>query len=68
MQQTTIDKFNDMIKCGEVPNSKKFSVVIKDKNSLIPVVFSDFRPGSGEPMPSKFTYINCLNDGFSNIK
>lgn len=68
MQQTTIDKFNDMIKCGEVPNSKKFSVVIKDKNSLIPVVFSDFRPGSGEPMPSRFTYINCLNDGFSNIK
>lgn len=68
MQQTTIDKFNDMIKCGEVPNSKKFSVVIKDKNSLIPVVFSDFRPGSGEPTPSRFTYINCLNDGFSNIK
>lgn len=68
MQQTTIDKFNDMIKCGEVPNSKKFSVVIKDKNSLIPVVFSDFRPGSGEPIPSRFTYINCLNDGFSNIK
>lgn len=68
MQQTTINKFDSLIKCGEVPNSKKYSVVIKDKNSLIPVVFSDFRPGSDEPIPSRFTYINSLNDGFSNIK
>lgn len=68
MQQSTINKFNGLIKCGEVPNSKKFFVDIKDENSLIPVVFSDFRPGSDEPFPSRFTYVNCLNDGFSNIK
>lgn len=68
MQQSTIKKFNGLIKCGEVPNSKKFSVVIKDKENLIPVVFSDFRAKKGVGFPSRYTYINCLNDGFSNIK
>lgn len=68
MQQSTIKKFNGLIKCGEVPNSKKFSVVIKDKENLIPVVFSDFRAKKGVAFPSRYTYINCLNDGFSNIK
>lgn len=68
MQQSTIRKFNGLIKCGEVPNAKKFSIIIKDKKSLIPVVFSDYRPGSKEPMPSRYTYVNCSNNGFSNIK
>lgn len=68
MQQSTINKFKGLIKCGEVPNSKKYSVIVKDKQSLNPVVFSDFRPGSGEPIPIRYTYVNCINDGFSNIK
>lgn len=68
MQQSTIKKFNGLIKCGEVPNSKKFSIIIKDKENLIPVVFSDFRAVKGKTFPSRYTYINCLNDGFSNIK
>lgn len=68
MQQTTIKKFNGLIKCGEVPNPKKFSVIIKDKNLLIPVVFSDYRPGSKVPFPSRYTYVNSSANGFSNIK
>lgn len=68
MQQSTIKKFNGLIKCGEVPNSKKFSVAIKDKKNLIPVVFSDFRVKKGAAFPSRYTYVSCLNDGFSNIK
>lgn len=68
MQQSTIKKFNGLIKCGEVPNSKKFSVIIKDNKSLIPVVFSDFRAKKGIPFPSRQTYLNCLNNDFSNIR
>ena len=68
MHQSTIKKFNGLIKCGEVPNAKKFSIIIKEDESLVPVVFSDYRIGSKEPMPSRYTYVNSINDGFSNIK
>ena len=44
MSQSTIRKFSNLIKCGEVPNPKKFLSIIKDNNKLIPVVFSDYRP------------------------
>lgn len=68
MHSSTIKKFNGLIKCGEVPNAKKFSIIIKEDKSLVPVVFSDYRIGSKEPIPSRYTYVNCTNDGFTNIK
>ncbi len=68
MSQSTIRKFSNLIKCGEVPNPKKFLSIIKDNNKLIPVVFSDYRPYIKNPFPNRYTYLDCVNNGFSNIR
>lgn len=68
MQETTIRKFDGLIKCGEVPNSKKFLKVIKDNSKLIPVVFSDYRPDEKNPFPNRYTYIDTNEIGFDTIK
>ena len=68
MQETTIRKFKGLIKCGEVPNSKKFLKVIKDNSKLIPVVFSDFRPDERNTFPNRYTYIDTNEIGFDTIK
>ena len=68
MQETKIRKFGGLIKCGEVPNSKKFLKVIKDNSKLIPVVFSDFRPDERNTFPNRYTYIDTNEIGFDTIK
>lgn len=68
MQETTIRKFDGLIKCGEVPNSKKFLKVIKDNSKLIPVVFSDYRPDEKNPFPNRYTYIDTNEIGFDTVK
>ena len=68
IQETTIKKFSGLIKCGEVPNSKKFLKIIKDETKLIPVVFSDFRPDKKNPFPNKYTYIDVDGSEFDNIR
>ena len=68
MSETTIKKFEGLIKCGEVPNAKKFLSIKKKEEMLIPVVFSDYRPFSKNPFPNRYTYINCENNELSNIR
>lgn len=68
MQESTIRKFGGLIKCGEVPNSKKFLKIIKDNSKLIPVVFSDFRPDERNIFPNRYTYIDTNEIGFDTVK
>ena len=68
MSASTIKKFSGIIKCGEVPNFKRFLNVIKNKSKLIPVVFSDYRDYDKVEFPNRYTYIDVTNCGFSNIK
>lgn len=68
ISETTIKKFDGLIKCGEVPNAKKFLSIKKKKDALIPVVFSDYRVFEKNPFPNRYTYIDCENDELSNIK
>ncbi len=68
MSEVTIKKFEGLIKCGEVPNAKKFLSIMKKEDMLIPVVFSDYRPFIKNPFPNRYTYINCENNELSNIR
>lgn len=68
MSETTIKKFEGLIKCGEVPNAKKFLSIKKKEEMLIPVVFSDYRPFVKNPFPNRYTYIDCENNELSNIR
>lgn len=68
MSETTIRKFDGLIKCGEVLNAKKFLGIKKREDMLIPVVFSDFRAFLKKPFPNRYTYIDCENNELSNIK
>lgn len=68
MSETTIRKFDGLIKCGEVLNAKKFLSIKKREDMLVPVVFSDFRAFLKNPFPNRYTYIDCENNELSNIK
>ncbi len=47
------------IKCGEVQSVKKFCSLMKSKDELTPVLFSDFRITDQEcEFPTRFTFIN----------
>lgn len=73
IDETTINKFDGLIKTGEVRNYKKFESVKKDNNSLVPVVFSDFRNYNEKTteisnLPPKFTYVDINDDSFNVLK
>ena len=60
----TISKFGANIFTGEVCSVKKFVSALKTPNSLVPVLFSDFRVETlqyGEVYPNRQTYID-IND------
>ena len=68
MSETTIRKFDGLIKCGEVVNAKKFLSIKKREDMLVPVVFSDFRSFVKNPFPNRYTYIDCESNELTNIK
>ncbi len=69
MKSTTLEKFNGIIKTGEVKSAKKFEVTKKDSNSLVPVFFSDIRiENTLENFPTKYTYLDIVSDEYGILK
>lgn len=73
VSQNVIDSLREHIFSGEVESPKKFNRLIKDKNSLTPVLFSDVRIGKDlviEDYQGSQTFIktNARSLSFSTIK
>lgn len=69
VSEEIIKKFGQNIFVGEVTNPKKWNKCIKDKNALVPVLFSDVRiEETIEEFPMKQTYIKCEDLTFDKIK
>lgn len=69
MQITTINKFNGKLVCGEVRSAKQFEVVSKQKDKLVPVLFSDVRMSEDlEIFPIRNTYVDINSYEFSVLK
>lgn len=76
MKSTTVAKFGNLLKIGEVKSAKKFESTKKEtENSYSPVFFSDiriedvFRNDKGEYcFPSKSTYVDINSDEFGVLK
>lgn len=71
LQKETIQELNTLITAGEVSSLKKFKSCIKDKECLVPVIFSDSRYYSElDSFSTKQTYIdlNADNITFAGIK
>lgn len=67
----TIVKFGANIFAGEVCNVKKFVTALKNRNSLVPVLFSDFRVETlpyGAVYPNRQTYIDINDVTVNNLK
>lgn len=62
-----VKKLSDYIFCGEVSNVKKFVYYSRTKE-ITPVIFSDFRPVDGAPLPIRQTYLDIENVSLSSIK
>lgn len=64
-----ISALKPYINAGEVTSPKKFSYCIKDKDSLVPVIFSDLRIEKNiSSYPTKQTYIAAEEITFRSIK
>lgn len=69
MKATTLEKFNGIIKTGEVKSAKKFEISKKDENALVPVYFSDIRIEEDmNDFPTKYTYIDIDSDEYGILK
>lgn len=67
----TIIKFGANIFAGEVCSVKKFVTALKNRNSLVPVLFSDFRVETlpyGAVYPNRQTYIDINDVTVNNLK
>ena len=67
----TIVKFGANIFAGEVCSVKKFVTALKNRNSLVPVLFSDFRVETlpyGAVYPNRQTYIDINDVTVNNLK
>lgn len=72
LSYSSIEKFGKNIFCGEVKSPKSFLMTIKDEKALVPVLFSDFRPGSLDSknktrISTTYTYLDCKEADFKNI-
>lgn len=73
---SSLNKFGNLIKTGEVKGPKKFETTKKNENELVPVYFSDFRAeimseeelNKAEKFPAKYTYIDIINAEFGILK
>ena len=64
-----IKNLAEFITAGEVASPKKFMYCRKDKNSLVPVYFSDSRMSQGlTKIPVRHTYLGCEGTDFPTIK
>lgn len=68
ISSSTIIKFNNIIKCGEVGSAKKFEVNIKDQTKLPPVFFSDLRIADECKFNYRTTYLDIDSVEFSVLK
>ena len=71
LKKETIQELNTLITAGEVSSLKKFKSCIKDKESLVPIIFSDSRYYPDlEHFSTKQTYIDLTVDNltFTGIK
>lgn len=71
LKKETIQELNTLITAGEVSSLKKFKSCIKDKESLVPIIFSDSRYYPElEHFSTKQTYIDLTVDNltFTGIK
>lgn len=69
MKTTTLEKFNGVIKTGEVKSAKKFEITKKDENSLVPVFFSDVRIEEElNDIPARYTYLDINSTEYNVIK
>lgn len=67
----TIAKFGTNIFAGEVSSVKKFVSALNNRNSLVPVLFSDFRVENlpdGAVYPNRQTYIDINVVSVNNLK
>jgi len=64
-----ISLFGRNIFCGEVSSPKKFISCIKDRETLVPLFFSDCRISNElNPLPTKQTYVDCGGLTFGSLK
>ena len=69
ISSTLLEKFGDLIVCGEVSSAKKWFSCIKSSDSLPPVIFSDIRISEElKKYPSTLTYISCDDLKIPKIK
>lgn len=69
MKTTTLEKFNGVIKTGEVKSAKKFEITKKDENSLVPVFSSDVRIEEElNDIPARYTYLDINSTEYNVIK
>jgi Fe-S cluster assembly ATPase SufC len=66
--KNVITALSEYITAGEVTSPKKFMYAYKDTNSLVPVLFSDSRLSTSEPLPSRQTYIDVGDITLKAIK
>ncbi len=69
MQQNILKKFGKNITCGEVDNIKKFCVLKKQQDDLVPILSSDLRVKKDlENFPTRFTFLDINDTSLKSIK
>lgn len=69
MQQSILKKFGKNITCGEVDNIKKFCVLKKQQDDLVPLLSSDVRIKKDlENLPTRFTFLDINDTSLKSIK
>lgn len=69
MQQSILKKFGKNITCGEVDNIKKFCVLKKQQDDLVPLLSSDVRIKKDlENFPTRFTFLDINDTSLKSIK
>lgn len=69
IDKSVLEIFNSNIFCGEVTSQKKFCSLLKNKNEITPLIFSDLRMSTIEnKFNSRQTYLDINESSFKNIK
>lgn len=69
VQTNILKKFGNNITCGEVDNIKKFCVLKKQIDDLVPILSSDVRIKKDlENFPTRFTFLDINDTSLKSIK
>ena len=69
IEKDVLIQLKDYILCGEVCSVKKFMYCQKNEASLVPVLFSDYRPSNNDGiMPLRQTYFDIEEISISSVK